>query len=52
MADDLVGRLPAWMKSLYEMKNELRDAARKGSFFATTKPSAYVRTIRPSPSSF
>lgn len=30
MTDDLLGKIPAWLKSLYEMENKLRDAARDG----------------------
>ena len=30
MGNDLLGRIPAWLKSLYERENELRDAARNG----------------------
>jgi hypothetical protein len=29
-ADNLLDRIPQWLKSLYEMENELRNAARKG----------------------
>jgi hypothetical protein len=28
--DNLLDRIPNWLKSLYEMENELRNAARKG----------------------
>jgi hypothetical protein len=28
--DNLFDRIPQWLKSLHEMENELRDAARKG----------------------
>ena len=30
MAKDLFDKIPQWLKSLHEMENELRNAARKG----------------------
>jgi hypothetical protein len=30
MADDLLDKIPQWLKSLHAMENELRSAARKG----------------------
>ena len=30
MADDLLDKIPDWLKSLYHMENELRSSARNG----------------------
>jgi hypothetical protein len=30
MANDLLDKIPAWLKSLWDMENELRSAARNG----------------------
>ena len=30
MPSDLVDKIPAWLKSLWDMENELRSAARNG----------------------
>jgi hypothetical protein len=32
MADPLLEKLPGWLKSLWEMENELRNSARNGLF--------------------
>jgi hypothetical protein len=42
MADDLLSRIPAWLKSLYEMENELRDAARNGLILRNEKASQHL----------
>jgi hypothetical protein len=36
MANDLLDKIPDWLKSLWHMENELRNAARNG--LARTKP--------------
>ena len=46
MADDLLGRIPAWLKSLYEMENELRDAARNGIILRSEKASEHLAAAR------
>jgi hypothetical protein len=33
MADDLLDKIPDWLKSLHHMENELRRAARQGLIF-------------------
>jgi hypothetical protein len=42
MADVLISRIPAWLKSLYEMENELRDAARNGLILRNEKASEHL----------
>jgi len=32
MSNDLVDKIPDWLKSLWHMENELRNSARKGLF--------------------
>jgi len=46
MADDLRSRIPAWLKSLYEMENELRDAARNGLILRNEKASGHLARAR------
>ena len=46
MADDLLGRIPVWLKSLYEMENELRDAARNGIILRNEKASEHLAAAR------
>ena len=46
MADDLLARIPGWLKSLYEMENELRDAARNGIILRSEKASEHMASAR------
>jgi hypothetical protein len=46
MADDLLGRIPTWLKSLYEMENELRDAARNGIILRNEKATEHLAAAR------
>ena len=46
MADDLLSRIPTWLKSLYEMENELRDAARNGLILRNEKASEHLAGAR------
>jgi hypothetical protein len=46
MADHLLGRIPAWLKSLYEMENELRDVARNGIILRNEKASEHLAAAR------
>jgi hypothetical protein len=44
MTDSLLDKIPSWVKSLWEMENELRDAARNGLILRTDKASAHLAT--------
>ena len=46
MADDLGSKIPAWLKSLYEMENELRDAARNGLILRNEKATEHLAGAR------
>ena len=46
MANDLLGRIPAWLKFLYEMENELRDAARNGIILRNEKATEHLAAAR------
>ena len=46
MADDLSSKIPNWLKSLYEMENELRDAARNGLILRNEKASEHLAGAR------
>lgn len=46
MANDLLSRIPAWLKSIYEMENELRDAARNGIILRNEKASQHLAAAR------
>ena len=46
MADDLSSKIPAWLKSLYEMENELRDAVRKGLILRNEKATEHLAGAR------
>jgi hypothetical protein len=46
LADDLSSKIPAWLKSLYEMENELRDAARNGIILRGEKASEHLAAAR------
>jgi hypothetical protein len=40
MANDLLDKIPAWLKSLWDMENELRSAARNGLILRKDEASA------------
>jgi hypothetical protein len=46
MANDLLGRIPTWLKSLYDMENELRDAARNGIILRIEKATEHLAAAR------
>ena len=46
MSDDLLGKIPAWLKSLYETENELRDAVRNGLILRNEKASEHLAGAR------
>ena len=46
MTNDLLGSIPAWVKSLYEMENELRDAARNGIILRNEKATEHLAAAR------
>ena len=46
MANGLSDKIPAWLKSLYEMENELRDAARNGLILRNEKASEHLAGAR------
>jgi hypothetical protein len=46
MANDLFSKIPEWMKSLYQMENELRDAARNGLILRKQKASEHLAEAR------
>jgi hypothetical protein len=43
MANDLLDKIPAWLKSLWDMENELRNAARNGLILRKDEASAPSR---------
>jgi hypothetical protein len=46
MANDLLDKIPAWLKSLWDMENELRSAARNGLILRTDEASAHLGKAR------
>ena len=46
MADDLGSKIPAWLKSLYDMENELRNAARNGLILRNEKATEHLAGAR------
>jgi hypothetical protein len=46
MANDLSSKILTWLKSLYEMENELRDAARNGLILRNEKASEHLAGAR------
>jgi hypothetical protein len=46
MPNDLVDKIPAWLKSLWDMENELRSAARNGLILRTDEASAHLAKAR------
>jgi hypothetical protein len=46
MANDLLDKIPAWLKSLWHMENELRNAARNGLILRKDEASAHLAEAR------
>ena len=46
MANDLLDKIPDWLKSLWHMENELRNAARNGLILRKDEASAHLAEAR------
>ena len=46
MADSLLDKIPQWLKSLYQMENELRDATRNGLILRKEKATEHLAEAR------
>jgi hypothetical protein len=46
MTNDLLDKIPAWLKSLWDMENELRNAARNGLILRKDEASAHLAEAR------
>ena len=46
MSENLFDRIPQWLKSLHEMENELRNAARKGLILRNEEASGHLAQAR------
>ena len=46
MANDLLDKIPAWLKSLWHMENELRNAARNGLILRKDEASTHLAEAR------
>jgi len=46
MSDNLFDRIPQWLKSLHEIENELRTAARKGLILRKDQASEHLAQAR------
>ena len=46
LANDLLDKIPAWLKSLWDMENELRSAARNGLILRKDEASAHLAEAR------
>ncbi len=46
MAEDLLDKIPQWLKSLHEMENELRRAARSGLILRKDEASEHLAAAR------
>ena len=46
MANDLLDKIPDWLKSLWHMENELRSAARNGLILRKDEASAHLGEAR------
>ena len=46
MANDLLDKIPEWLKSLWHMENELRNAARNGLILRKDEASAHLAEAR------
>ena len=46
MADDLLDKIPHWLRSLHQMEGELRSAARKGLLLRKDEASEHLAEAR------
>ena len=46
MSEDLLNKIPQWLKPLYEMENALRNAARNGVILQKDKVSEHLAEAR------
>ena len=46
MAQDLLDKIPDWLKSLWQMENELRNAARNGLILRKDEASTHLAEAR------
>ena len=46
MANDLLDKIPQWLKSLHQMENELRSAARQGLLLRKDEASTHLAEAR------
>jgi hypothetical protein len=46
MANDLLDKIPDWLKSIWHMENELRNAARNGLILRKDEASAHLAEAR------
>ena len=46
MSDDLLDKIPEWLKSLWHMENELRNTARSGVFMRKDDATAHLAEAR------
>ena len=46
MANDLIDKIPDWLKSLWHMENELRNSARKGLFLRKDEAAGHLAEAR------
>jgi hypothetical protein len=46
MANDLLDKIPEWLKSLWHMENELRSAARNGLILRKDEASMHLAEAR------
>lgn len=46
MPDDLIEKIPDWLKSLWHMENELRNSARKGLFLRKDEAATHLGEAR------
>jgi len=46
MPSDLLGKIPQWLKSLHQMENELRSAARQSLLLRKDEASEYLAEAR------
>jgi hypothetical protein len=46
MPNDLLDKIPSWLKSLWDMENELRSAARNGLILRSDEASVHLAKAR------
>ena len=46
MTDSILDKIPQWLKSLHQMENELRSAARNGIFLRKDQASEHLASAR------